>query len=154
MKKLPFSKVDLGEITSKAVKKHFKKATEKNIIIEQQLQPAPVTGNNMSLEELIGILIDNAIKYTPAKGTIILRTGVKNRHTIFEIEDTGIGIKASDIPYIFNRFYRADTSRSKTTVPGGYGLGLAIAKSIIDLHEGTIHVKSVIGHGSTFSLRF
>lgn len=149
---LPFTKVNLKDIVEKAAKKQTKNAKEKNIIITPELTSVLVEGNSVSLEELVGILIDNAIKYSPKDTSIVVRTFYKNRHATVEVQDRGIGIKASDTPYIFNRFYRADTSRSKTTIAGGYGLGLAIAKSIVDLHHGTIEVKSKVGEGSTFKV--
>jgi len=150
---LPFAKVDLKDIAEKAVKKQQKNASEKNILITTELTSAIIEGSLVSLEELIGILVDNAIKYSKKDGQITVRTLNKNRHATIEVQDTGIGIKASDVPYIFNRFYRADTSRSKTTVAGGYGLGLAIAKSIVDLHNGAIEVKSKVGEGSVFIVK-
>jgi two-component system sensor histidine kinase CiaH len=150
---LPFTKVDLKDIAEKAAKKQVKNAKEKNIEINLELTPAKTEGNAVSLEELVGILIDNAIKYSTKDGKITVRTFYKNRHAVLEVQDTGIGIKASDILHIFNRFYRADTSRSKTTIAGGYGLGLAIAKSIVDLHNGTIDVKSKVGQGTLFSVK-
>lgn len=150
---LPFSNVDLKDVAEKAVKKQMKSAKEKNIGITLELTSAKTDGNAVSLEELVGILIDNAIKYTNKDGNITLRTFHKNRHAIVEVQDTGIGIKASDIPHIFDRFYRADSSRSKTNTTGGYGLGLAIAKSIVELHNGTINVKSKVGTGTLISAK-
>lgn len=146
---LPFDSVNLKEVAEKTIRKLEGKAAEKHIGITKGLQDALIQGNAMSLGELISILVDNAIKYSHEKSTITVKTYIKNRHAILEVQDNGIGIKPSDIPYIFNRFYRADLSRSKTKIEG-YGLGLAIAKSIVDLHHGTIEVTSKIGEGTVF----
>ncbi|MGH9823978.1 MAG: sensor histidine kinase [Blastocatellia bacterium] len=103
------------------------------------VSPAPVTGEPRFREEhparkelLIYSLIDNAIKYTSSGGSINARTLRQNGEAVIEVADTGQGIPAEAVPYIFNRFYRADKARSSET--GGSGLGLAIAKSICDLH--------------------
>ena len=106
-------------------------------------------GNATGLSELATILIDNAIKYSKRGGEIIVRTKHDKRNVVLEVEDFGIGIKSGDIPYIFNRFYRADLSRNKAHVDG-YGLGLSIAKQIVEIHHGRIDVLSEPGKGSTF----
>ena len=98
------------------------------------------------------IFLDNAIKYTPKKGTITIG-GKKERNNIkIEIKDTGIGIDKKDLPFIFDRFYRADKSRTKKSVPG-FGLGLSLAKKIITLHKGQISVKSKRQKGTTFAVK-
>jgi len=98
------------------------------------------------IKEAIRIFMDNSIKFTPAEGAIKLNSYQKNKKAIISIEDTGIGISHEDLPYIFNRFYRADKSRTKSR--GGTGLGLAIAKWIIDNHQGKIDVWSELNEGT------
>jgi signal transduction histidine kinase len=93
----------------------------------------------------------NAIRYTSEGGTITLRVDWSADVTIVECEDTGIGIKAEDLPYIFNRLYRADKSRSRFS--GGVGLGLSIAKALVEAHNGKIEATSVVGRGSSFVIR-
>ncbi|WP_337998932.1 sensor histidine kinase [Desulforamulus reducens] len=90
------------------------------------------------------------MKYSPEGGTIIIDCYAQNNRAIITIKDTGIGISKEDLPFIFNRFYRADKSRTKQT--GGTGLGLAIAKWIIERHKGTIGVDSKISEGTTIKV--
>jgi signal transduction histidine kinase len=110
-------------------------------------------GNTYGLTDLFTILLENAVKYSDEKSTI--RIFMKNiDHTAeVSVRDNGIGISAHDIPYIFDRFYRADNARSKSKA-GGYGLGLSIAQKIATIHNGSIRVTSNIGKGSTFIVQF
>lgn len=107
-------------------------------------------GDPDRIEEALGILVDNACKYTLDGGRVSVRTRRKRDRVIVEVSDTGVGIPEEDLPYIFERFYRSDLSRSKET--GGFGLGLAIAKHIIDASHGTISVRSIVGKGTTFEV--
>jgi heavy metal sensor kinase len=105
-----------------------------------------------AMERLLLTLLDNAVKYTPAGGTVRLRAYSDERHAaIVEIADSGIGIADSDLPHIFDRFYRADQARSRE-VPGS-GLGLAIARWIANGHNATIEVESSLGNGALFRVR-
>jgi signal transduction histidine kinase len=97
-------------------------------------------------------LIENAIKYTEAGGTINLRLDCQMGQVIFEVEDTGIGIGQEDLPHIFEHFYRADKSRSTSLVEGN-GLGLAIVKRLVDYYGGSVTVESLVGSGTTFYMR-
>lgn len=146
-----FKKVALSALIDKAVTKLIPLARSKNIIIKKELAELELIGDEVSLEELLTILIDNAVKYSLEGSSINIKTLKVKREAKIVIQDFGVGIKSSDMPYIFNRFYRADTSRSKLAVDG-HGLGLSIAKKITDLHNGTIEVKSAPGKGSTFSV--
>ncbi len=131
------SKVDLKKVAIEAIgKRRVKSDLEKSVVV----------GNEDALSELVGILIDNAFKYSPNGSSITVR--VKNKQ--IEVSDKGIGIPKSDLPYIFDRFYRSDKSRTKD----GYGLGLSIAKQIADLHGAKIKVESKLGMGSTFKVVF
>jgi PAS domain S-box-containing protein len=107
-----------------------------------------VCGEAYELRQAIRNLIDNALLYTPADGAINIRTFQSGDNTVLEVRDTGIGISPEDLPRIFDRFYRTDTARSSET--GGIGLGLSIAKKIIELHEGRLEVESELGKGSVF----
>lgn len=146
---IDFKQVDLKGITLDAIDKILPVAAASKIKIIEKLQGAPVQGNEESLTELATILLENAIKYSK-KGGII---EVKTYGSSMEIKDHGIGIPEKDIPYIFDRFYRADSSRSKEKTDG-YGLGLSIAKSIADAHGAKIEVNSKVGRGSTFTVVF
>lgn len=95
-------------------------------------------------------LLENAIAYTPKGGKIDLALRQVNAIALVTIRDTGLGIDSAQIPYIFDRFWRVDQSRSRQT--GGTGLGLAIAQSIIQSHRGRITVKSQLGVGSCFQV--
>ena len=100
----------------------------------------PARGDVSLIKQAARILVENASKYTPEGGEILLRSLVHEGHPAFSVQDSGIGISESDIPHIFERFYRADDSRSKQT--GGSGLGLAIAKWIVERHGGRFEVLS------------
>ena len=100
----------------------------------------PARGDVSLIKQAARILIENASKYTPEGGEIMLRSLVSDGHPAFSVQDSGIGISKDDIPHIFERFYRADDSRSKQT--GGSGLGLAIAKWIVERHGGRFEVLS------------
>ena len=100
----------------------------------------PARGDISLIKQAARILIENASKYTPEGGEIMLRSLVSDGHPAFSVQDSGIGISQSDMPHIFERFYRADDSRSKQT--GGSGLGLAIAKWIVERHGGTVEIVS------------
>jgi len=96
-------------------------------------------------------LLDNAIAYTPEQGVVTIHTSTQANWAIISVQDTGIGIAKQDLPHIFERFYRADLARSTTS--GSSGLGLSIVQKIVDAHNGIIVVDSVLGQGSTFTLK-
>jgi signal transduction histidine kinase len=103
------------------------------------------------LRRLFLILIDNAVKYTPANGQIEVSLRQDGGHAVAEVRDTGIGIAEADLPNVFERFYRADKARTRES--GGVGLGLSIGRWIAEVHSGTIEVRSSLGHGSSFQVR-
>jgi two-component system OmpR family sensor kinase len=113
-------------------------------------QDVNVAGDPDLLKQLILILLDNAFKYTPAGGRITLSLGASNGGVAFSVADSGPGIAPEDIPRIFDRFYRADLARQVD----GSGLGLSIAKWIVEQHNARIDVASTVGRGSTFTVRF
>lgn len=150
--KQDFKKISLEKIVNEVLTKVKKLADKKSIILAKNVEQVYVNGDEQSLVELLMILLDNAIKYSPEKSEVKVAVIQKDKQAEIKIIDQGIGIKESDLPYIFNRFYRADISRSKEKVDG-YGLGLSIAKRIVELHRGTITIKSKPGEGSTFSIK-
>jgi two-component system sensor histidine kinase CiaH len=139
-------------ILAEAVDRHTAQIAQHEIKIETRAGHESIQGDKASLVELISILVDNAIKYSPDKSTVRLSSAVTGHSVILSVADEGMGIKAADIPHIFSRFYRADRSRSKQNVEG-YGLGLSIAKRIIDLHRGEVQVTSTPGQGSSFLIK-
>ncbi len=114
------------------------------------LDPVQVQGDAPRLALVLMGLVDNALTYTNAGGTITLAVHLVNDTAQIAVNDTGMGIAAPDLPHIFERFYRADRARSRAA--GGNGLGLAIAATIVQLHGGTITAASRVGQGSTFTL--
>ena len=100
------------------------------------------------IQQVILNILDNAIKYTLEKGHITMEVIQNKNEILTTISDTGEGIPEKDIPFIFNRLYRSEKSRSR--VSGGSGLGLTIAKEIVELHGGDIKVKSILGKGTVF----
>lgn len=147
--KVDITKIDLAEVVTRVIKKIKPIAAKKKIRIISKLQKIKVKGNEEALTELSTILIDNAIKYSGKSKKIEVKTRKKG---LLEVSDYGIGIPPSDLPHIFERFYRSELSRSKEKV-NGYGLGLSIAKSIVDKLGGKIKVKSKPGQGTTFSIQ-
>lgn len=145
-------KVDLKEILIEAYEKVESLAARKSIKFENKLIDLRARGDKQSLIELFVILLDNAIKYSPEKSSISIRMKESRGRAEVSISDQGVGIKSSDLPYIFNRFYRADSSRTKENIDG-YGLGLSIAKSILELNNGDISVSSHPGKGSKFTVK-
>jgi signal transduction histidine kinase len=144
-------KIDLKELVEKVSEKMKRFADRKNIMIITNLTKMNVLGDQNSLKEAFTIILDNAIKYSHKDKKIKIKLVQEGSSAILEISDKGIGINKNELPLIFNRFYRADSSRSKSSADG-FGLGLSIAQSIIELHEGTISVKSEPGVGSTFKI--
>jgi signal transduction histidine kinase len=111
-----------------------------------------IDGDPIRLRQLFLNLVTNAVKYTPRGGTVHLALEDRDDHAAFVVQDTGVGIAAADLPYIFDRFWRADRVRSRGTERGGVGLGLAIAQWIAHAHGGFIAVGSRLGRGSTFTV--
>jgi signal transduction histidine kinase len=113
-----------------------------------------ISGDRARLRQLFLNLVTNAIKYTPAGGRVDLGLGRHPDSITFAVRDTGIGIAAAEVPHIFERFWRADRVRSRTSERGGFGLGLAISQWIVQAHGGTLTVSSRLGKGSLFTVTF
>lgn len=150
---LPMEEISLREITERAVKKISPLAQQKHVLVKNQVSGDTVKGNRQSLMELFIILLDNAIKYSRPHTNVFLTSDKVDHKIIVRVKDSGVGIAQSDLPHIFDRFYRVDKSRSKEKVTG-YGLGLAIARKIVDIHEGTITAESVVDKGTTITITF
>lgn len=144
--------VQLQDIISAATEKVQPLADKKKQSIKKSKMPqTTLQANEVSIVESIITLLENAIKYSPNKSDIKVQVKKSSRSIDIKIIDNGVGIKAVDLPHIFDRFYRADQSRNKTHIKG-YGIGLSIAKSIIEAHNGKISVNSTPDKGSTFTI--
>jgi signal transduction histidine kinase len=120
-------------------------------IIFDKNNPATIEADGAAIKQMVRIFIENSIKYTPPGGTIRITSAPTGEHLEITIADTGIGIPSEDQPKVFDRFYRVDQSRSKST--GGTGLGLSIARWIAQQHGSSIHLTSTPGEGTTVILR-
>jgi two-component system sensor histidine kinase CiaH len=141
----------LKPVLTDALERLAKPAKNKKISLDNQAKNLTLQSESHSLTELLVILLDNAIKYSPAGSKVVISTSTSGKEGKISIKDEGVGIKASDLPHIFDRFYRTETSRSKSQTEG-YGLGLAIAKKLADSMNGSIEVKSAPGKGSAFTI--
>lgn len=150
--KLNFENLSLSDLVTAAYEKVATLADKKNIEFRNKFENVAVHGDKDSLTELFVILLDNAIKYSPKNSIINIKIEKEGKHAVVKIADRGVGIKESDLPHIFDRFYRADQSRNKEKADG-YGLGLSIAKQIVELHSGEISAQSELGKGSTFIVK-
>ncbi|WP_342553369.1 HAMP domain-containing sensor histidine kinase [Paenibacillus sp. FSL R7-0652] len=125
---------------------------EKNIALDYSIDPnLMVHGNPEQIKQVILILLDNAVKYSGPKGAVNITLQKQNHDIMLTISNTGEGIAPEYLERIFDRFYRTDSSRARKH--GGHGLGLAIAKSIVEQHKGEIYAKSVVGEGAAFYVR-
>ena len=146
-----FKEVNICEAIVEAYEKVAHMAEKKQIVFENDLREVEVNGDKQSLVQLFVVLLDNAIKYSGKGEKILIKVSQIGKHASVSIKDYGSGIKASDLPYIFERFYRGESSRNKAKT-NGYGLGLSLAKQIVDMHRGKISVKSVSGKGAEFTV--
>ncbi len=152
--KTVFEPIDLSELVREICEKIRPAAESKQQALSvciSDRDPIEVLGDYPQLRRLVCILLDNAVKYTPAHGKIEATLHAADGHARVAIKDNGIGIPAADLPHIFQRFYRVDPSRSQVD---GTGLGLAIAKLISDIHQTTLSVESRENIGSVFEVAF
>jgi signal transduction histidine kinase len=124
---------------------------ERGLKISHELTAAHTTGDSERLGQVITNLLTNAIKYNRDGGEIFVTTRVENNFAVLTVRDTGLGISAEDLPRVFERFYRADKSR--TNASGSAGLGLAICQAIVKSHGGALTVASELDAGTTFTVR-
>lgn len=146
-----FQPVAIRKIIKQSVSKLSSQAHSKQIKIINEVIDKKIFGIEFDLINAFTNILDNAIKYSQNKTTINIMSKTAGSKFFIEIKDRGIGIDKKDLPFIFDRFYRADQSRSKTKVIG-YGLGLSIVKNIIDSHYGEILVDSKIDEGTIFTV--
>ncbi|MFH0804701.1 MAG: HAMP domain-containing sensor histidine kinase, partial [Patescibacteria group bacterium] len=147
----PSTPTPLKSVADEALKKVEALAQQKRIPISHEQVTGTVLGDHARLVELLVILLDNAIKYSTGNAAVVLASHESGRHVTLTVRDNGIGIKGSDLLHVFDRFYRANSSRSKHKVDG-YGLGLPIAKQIVEQHHGSISIDSEPGEGTTVTV--
>ncbi len=146
---LHFGPVELGEIVRDAVESSGALARSRELDLRVELNALPVvTGDRERLSQLIGNLISNAIKFTPAGGRVTVRMFVDGARAVVEVEDDGIGIPSAEQDRLFQRFFRSSTA-TEQAIPGT-GLGLVISRAIAEAHGGTIDVRSEAGAGACF----
>ncbi|HVC36540.1 MAG TPA: HAMP domain-containing sensor histidine kinase [Candidatus Dormibacteraeota bacterium] len=144
--------VSIQDAAGEAMNQILNLAQAKEISIDDQIPNIKALAYKPSLIQIIVILLDNAIKYSHPKSSIVLSAESKGKFVYLRVQDSGVGIRAGDLPHIFKRFYRVDPSRSKDHYDG-YGLGLSIADKLVREQQGEILVTAKPGFGSTFSIK-
>ncbi len=147
---LQISDVNLREQADRAVRNFEADIMKKEIRMTVFGENIEVQADADKISRLFMNLISNALKYTPEKGSVTVNLTRKGQSAVIEVSDTGTGIAQEDLPYIFERFYRTDRSRSSRS--GGAGIGLTIVKAIVEMHHGSISAQSELGKGSVFQV--
>lgn len=140
---LPLSDINLNTLVGKLCSKNYR--------LQNQVTDITIQSHPETLSELLTILIDNALKYSPADQSVLVKSAVHNKSVDIKIIDHGIGVKSTELPHIFDRFYRSDLSRNKTHIDG-FGLGLSIAQNLAKSLNAKLAVRSVLDKGSTFTI--
>jgi two-component system sensor histidine kinase CiaH len=144
--------VSVESIVQQAIDRVLKKAEQKKQIIStKDIDSTEIYVNQIAVVEALVTLLDNAVKYSPEKTEIVITKTMQLKSIALSVSDKGSGVKATELPHIFDHFYRADSSRTNSG-EHGYGIGLSIAKSVAEVHGGSISAKSTPGKGSTFTL--
>jgi len=147
--KLARERVDVADLFRETVELYSDLAEEKHLTLAASSTPGlTLDADHNRLRQVMANLVDNALKYTPAGGTIALAGRAEDANVILEVRDTGIGIPPADLPRVWDRLYRGDASRSER----GLGLGLSLVRAIVEAHGGTVAVQSDSGLGSTFTI--
>lgn len=147
-----FQAVDMNEVARTVVEKYAAKAKEHGVDLRLIPNPSlhPASGDSKSLERALTALVDNAIKFSPQGGNVIISLRGQGEKILVAVEDEGIGIPQESLPRIFDRFYHIE--KSEDNLFSGIGLGLAITRQVIEQHQGSLNVISTPGKGSTFTL--
>jgi two-component system phosphate regulon sensor histidine kinase PhoR len=145
--------LDLRDVMARSVAACRSRAAARNMQLVSAVppDPVPVMGNANLLEQALGNVLDNAIKFSAEGKTVKVSLARSGKAASVEVADEGVGIPAADLPHVFERFYRVDKARSREL--GGTGLGLAIVKHIVLAHKGEVAAQSTPGKGSVFTLR-
>jgi two-component system OmpR family sensor kinase len=152
---LALEPVDLRDLLNEIAETGGILGEQADVTVRVSIPRAPVVlpGDRVRLRQLFMNLLTNAIKFTPPGGRVDIRAEPDRTGVAISVRDTGIGIAPGDLPHIFDRFWRADAARSRTSERAGVGLGLAISKWIAEAHGGTINVQSRSGRGTTFTVQ-
>lgn len=150
---ISFARIDLRRFAEERVREFETAAIEKGLELtfEASARPVEILADRSRLKEVFQNLIENAIRYTE-KGSVRVRVSAQGSEAGLEVQDTGVGIEANDVPYVFDRFFRSD--RARRAYKGGSGLGLSIVRWIVEAHKGSVRVETKAGIGSTFILSF
>ncbi|MCA9369398.1 MAG: HAMP domain-containing histidine kinase [Pseudomonadales bacterium] len=151
-RQLSFRTFNLQRLVKRVIKTIKPLAVEKDLELILSGDTLEVQADEEKIQELMSILLENAIKYTQEGSVAVVVKAIRNQAVIL-VKDTGVGIAEADLNCIFNRFYRVDQSRTSKGA-SGFGLGLAVAKEIVEMHGGMISVSSQVGKGSTFKISF
>jgi signal transduction histidine kinase len=147
--KLDLKEASLTQLARDNVGLYEDVAAEKKVTLSlAPSEEVQVQADATRLRQALANLVDNAVKYTPAGGTVRLSVSRKGRLAVVEVADTGMGIEKKDLPRIWDRLYRADSSRSQK----GLGLGLSLVKAVVEAHRGEVQVSSQPGQGSSFTV--
>ena len=153
--KILFSEVSFTDLVTDSYLQFEPVAFERGVVMETDIQEGiSIQGDTTQLRQLVHILLDNACKYADENGRVDVRLSEQNNIIKLEVVNTGKPIPPEDLPYIFERFYRSDKARTQQNQAGGYGLGLAIAHSIVTKHKGTINATSNSASGTKFTVTF
>jgi signal transduction histidine kinase len=148
---LPMSDIAVRDVVEEALSQTGKLFEEKGVRVEQDLAKAKLYGHQESLVRLLIILLDNAVKYGKERGTVYLAGARHGTNYVLTLRDEGAGIAEKDLPHIFDRLYRGDPARARTT--SGYGLGLALAREIVQANNGSIRAYNDPRGGAVFSVQ-
>jgi signal transduction histidine kinase len=149
-------RVDLAAIARQSVAMFSATGEERGLVIDVDApEPTPVLGDATQLRQVLGNLLDNAIRFTPSGGRVDVRVraDAPTAAAVLTVTDTGIGIAAAHLGHVFDRFYKVDSSRKHDERGRSGGLGLSICRAIIERHQGTIAVSSTHGAGTTLTVR-
>jgi signal transduction histidine kinase len=147
------SPVALDRLAAKVVEMFSGIAESREVTLEaRSTGPVLVPGNEIHLRQVISNLVDNALKFTPAGGTVEVEVTAGPGEALLRVRDTGSGIAAADLPHVFERFYRADRARQRSAGGGGFGLGLSICHALVTAHGGQIALASQAGRGTTVTV--
>jgi two-component system sensor histidine kinase BaeS len=146
--------IDAGPVVRETLEALAPLADERGVVLRADVPKGlpRIDADPDRLRQIVQNLVENAVRYTPAGGEIQVSMQADDADVRLVVSDTGVGVAAADLPYIFRHFYRADQSRARSS--GGTGLGLAIVKSLVEAHGGRVAVDSAVGRGSTFTVTF
>lgn len=152
---LETERIPLNAISKSVVTMLWQQADQRGVALRLgENDPVEIRANGDRLIQLLVILIDNAIRYTPPGGQVTVSVKAEENGAVLIIEDTGVGIPVSDLPHIWERFYKVDKAHTRSGPGTGTGIGLALAKQIIELHGATAEVDSRLGQGTVFKISF